>query len=103
MSIRKQDRSMARRHLLMTALLGIPFIACFVIGFNYEAFFWPAFFIGGVIAVMGLTLQTLRFRRYRCQECGTILPYNKPSGSKIEYCCQRCDIIWETGFSESKD
>jgi hypothetical protein len=104
MSIRKQDKNLAKRHYLMTAITGIPFIVCWIIGVTNNQFFWPACIIGGAIAIGGLTLQTLRFRHYCCPDCRTLLP--KPAtipGAKIEYVCQRCDVIWETGFSVPKD
>jgi len=102
MPTRKRDRTLARRHFGYFALLGVPFLICLVVAVRYPGHFCMAWAIAVVIGITGLVTQEMRFRRFRCPDCGAMLRYERlPPGSPIEYHCERCDVIWETGFSES--
>jgi len=100
MPVRKHDRKLRRRHFGITTLFALPFLLCFALAWS-TPYFWPAAIGCGVIAIVGLIFQELRFRRYRCPDCGAVLPYTYSGpGSRIEYVCQRCDIVWDSGFLE---
>jgi hypothetical protein len=72
---------------------GLPFAGFLLAGafLNY-----PWLFIPGVVAfLVGFTLQRIRFRRCRCEKCGSML-YRKPVAGPISFACAKCDIIWIT-------
>jgi hypothetical protein len=97
---RKHDKTLRRRHFGITTLLALPLFICFAVGWM-TPYFWPAAIGFGVVALVGLIIQERRFRRYHCPDCGALLPYTPAApGSRIEYFCQRCDIVWDSSFVE---
>ena len=103
MTVRKRDPRLVRRHLIVTTIFAVPFLLCFASVWRY-GWSWLTFTIASVIAMVGLVLQELRFRRYRCPDCGSVLPYIAGArGARIEYVCARCDVIWNSGFIDSSD
>jgi hypothetical protein len=109
MPTRKQDRMLGRRHLRNFLFLGAPFAGAFLAAIYAHQqgrtdWLIAAGVVGLAIALFGLIRQESLFRRYSCPDCGDRLanPPRNP-GERIEYLCSRCDVIWETGFSEEKD
>ena len=109
MPTRKQDCTVVRRHLRNFLFLGAPFVGAFlaaIYAHRHGRMDWliAAFVVAFAIALVGLIRQERLFRHYRCPDCGDRLanPPRKP-GERIEYLCSRCDVIWETGFSEEND
>jgi len=109
MPARKQDRLVVRRHLRNVLFLGAPFVLAVVVALyalRHDRMDWflAALVAGIAIAGLGLLRQESLFKQYRCPDCGDRLP-NPPRkpGERLEYLCSRCDVIWETGFSESSD
>jgi hypothetical protein len=108
MPVRKRDASLSRRYYWNFAALGVPFAGCLVLGWSD---YGPkpqlrALPIAGafVFAAIGLVRQELLFRRYRCPTCNRRLQQvSHSSGEPIEYVCEHCDTLWETGFNVSTD
>lgn len=102
MATHKQDKRLRRRHFGITTLFALPLLACFALAWS-TPYFWPAAGAFGTVALVGLLFQELRFRRHRCPDCGARLPYPElPPGARIEYYCERCDVLWDSGFVEPK-
>jgi hypothetical protein len=100
MATRKHDRAFRRRDFRITALFAVPMMICFGLAWVRPAF-WPFALAFGGLGLAGLIWQQLRTRRYRCPECGARIPYRAGlPGAPIEYHCQQCDIIWDSGFVE---
>ena len=98
MPTRKQDKRLRRCHIGITTLFALPLLLCFALAWSTSSF-WPAAIGFGVIALVGLVFQELRFRRYHCLDCGALLPYTPAApGARIEYVCPRCDVVWNSGF-----
>ena len=90
---RRHDRKFRRRHLVITTLFVLLLVIYLALAWD-TPHCWPVF---GVIGIVGLVIRELRFRRYRCPDCGTRLPYfNSGPGSRIEYVCLRCDVVWDS-------
>lgn len=101
---RKHDPRLLDRHLRGIVPMGGLFLTCVATAWLRPQWFWPAFVLGSGLACAGLVMQELRFRRYRCPDCGAMLSYRRANpGAPIEYNCKRCDVIWTTGFVESAD
>jgi hypothetical protein len=93
--------------LTFVTLLGLPFTVDYL---RSRQSIWALL---SIILVMALSVPLVAFviyrgllSRYRCAECGALLPYpNKERGKRFElrYYCAHCDIIWETGVKESND
>src|SRR5688572_24456693 len=97
--VRKRDPKLLARHFVAATIVGIPFVACLAVSFWRPDYFWPACVVGGTVCIVGLILQELRFRRYRCPDCHSLLPYPAlPPGARLEYHCSKCGIIWDLGF-----
>jgi hypothetical protein len=111
MPLRKQDRSVMRRHFKDMLFLGVPFLA--LIGSllfpDYTVERSIPFFIGGcvggmVLAGVGLYRQTRRMHRFICPTCGQVLRRSTgKSGEPVAFVCKPCDTEWDTGFRESSD
>ena len=51
-------------------------------------------------AITGCALLYRLHHRYRCPQCGTRLPFERPEAStryEHRYYCRDCDIFWKTG------
>lgn len=109
MPIRKRDTAFARRHFWNAAIFGVPFIICLIVGMKAHegrdgTQFLLAWGIGVAIAIIGFVRQQRQSRRYRCPECGAILPYaTEGEERRIQFHCQSCDIIWDSGMMEGND
>jgi hypothetical protein len=107
MPVHKKDTSLGRRHLKNFVVFGVPFaLACMAAIFAHRHqrtdWFIAAFVVGFVIALIGLIRQERLFRRYRCPQCGSrLVECPRKNGQPIEFFCQHCDIIWDSGFTES--
>ena len=106
MPVHKTDRSFAKRHLVNFVTFGVPFaLVCLfaIIAFQRGRTDWfvGACVVGFVIGVVGLVRQERQSSRYRCPECGALLPYS-PQGEekRIQFHCTHCDIVWDTGTME---
>ena len=63
-------------------------------------------FIGS--ALLSFVIQAVRVRRFHCPTCGQIIPVRYrdrgPGWGKgryhIEFVCERCDTIWDTGLNQ---
>ena len=108
MPVRKRDASLSRRYFWNFVVLGVPFAGCLVLGWSD---YGPkpqlrVLAIAGAVVLwaIGLVRQELLFRRYRCPNCNRLLQQasNAP-GAPIEYVCQHCDTLWETGFNVATD
>ena len=106
MPVHKIDRSFRRRHFTNFVGFGVPFVLAglFAIAAHQRGWtpgFVSACVVGFVIGIVGFGRQQRWSSRYRCPECGALLPYS-PEGEKkrIQFHCTRCDIIWETGMME---
>jgi hypothetical protein len=109
MPTHKQDRLIWKLHLRNFLFLGAPFVGVLLLAMyahRHGRMDWliAALVVAFAIALVGLIRQERLFRQYRCPDCGDRLgnPPRKP-GERIEYLCSRCDVIWETGFSEESD
>jgi hypothetical protein len=108
MPVRKKDPSLGRRHLKNFVVLGVPFTLAFLAAIYAHRqqrtdWFITAFVVGFVVALIGLVRQERLFRRYRCPQCGARLSESpRKNGQPIEFFCQHCDIIWDSGFIESE-
>lgn len=80
---------------------GLPFAGFLLTGaaLNKPVLIVPAlgFFL------VGFTLQRLRFRRCRCQKCGTLLHRKLRDGASISFYCESCDIVWVTRVIQDGD
>jgi len=75
-----------------------------VVALSASEYKWPAAIAATSISFVGLVTQELRFRRYRCPACHSRLAYTDISpGTRIEFHCPKCDIVWDTGFSATSD
>ena len=109
MATRKRDPRIGKRYFRNVLFLGVPFAAAFLFAIYADEHGWTDWFIAALVVgfgvgLIGLVRQVRLFRRYTCPDCGGQLenPTRRP-GEPIEYLCRRCDVIWETGFSESSD
>lgn len=109
MTTRKRDSMIGRRYFRNFLFFGAPFIGALLFAFHahqHGRIDWliAAFVVCLGTGLTGLVRQERLTRRYSCQDCGGRLenPSRRP-GEPIEYLCPRCDVIWETGFFESKD
>ena len=65
--------------------------------------------VGGFILsiVIGLVTSQIVLRNFHCPDCGDHIPEptntKRLSGDPINYLCKRCDVLWETGLTESED
>jgi hypothetical protein len=113
MSATRYDRLFGRRFALwffvltFVTLLGVPFT---VDHLRSQQSTWALLLIIPTMALPVLLIAFILYRgllsRYRCAECGALLPYpKKERGKRLEfrYYCAHCDIIWETGLKESND
>ena len=54
--------------------------------------------------ILGIYLDVLRLRRFRCPECQTQLPWQpRKPGERVQYFCAKCETIWDTGLIEAGD
>ena len=72
---------------------GLPFAGLLLAGAFLNAWWLviPALGFG----VAGFTLQRIRFRRCRCEKCGSKL-HRQPKEGAVSFACASCDIIWIT-------
>src|SRR5262249_14550043 len=106
MPAHKTDRSFRRRHFVNFIVFGVPFVlVCLFAIYAYRQgrsdWFVGACIIGGMVGVIGLVRQERQSSRYRCPQCGALLPYS-PQGEekRIQFYCSHCDTVWDTGMLE---
>jgi predicted RNA-binding Zn-ribbon protein involved in translation (DUF1610 family) len=106
MPITKQDRSLRRRHIIATTVFAVPFVSLLAFGWwdgtrRGGHWFLAVFVVGSLMAIVGLILQSRRFRKFRCPDCGRLVPSrDNATGERITFHCSHCDVIWDTGFIE---
>lgn len=92
-------------HFVVTAVFGVPFLACVAVGIIFENQKWifgPAFATGAVLAIVGFLLQVRRFRHANCPTCGERMPrFEIGDGKPVRFRCARCDVVWDTGMRDS--
>lgn len=75
------------------------------LGFGaFDKFFWLFAGIFAWSTAVGLACTFVTLRRYRCPQCNARIRETSPpllnEGDPVRYHCQRCDIMWETGFNK---
>lgn len=99
---RKPIPGFALRHFVSVLLIAPVFvwlIYLLVTDANTPAWFM---IVAGAIAAFGLGTQEIRFRRFRCRECSRVLKRRPgPDRTPVQFRCDDCEIVWETGFKES--
>jgi hypothetical protein len=94
---RKQDARLRKRRFGITTLFAVAFLICVALAWS-TPLFWLAAMGCGVIILVRLVFQEFRVRRYRCPDCGALLPYASAAPyARIEYFCSRCDVTWDSG------
>jgi len=98
------------RYMLVNLAYVIPEGFCFWVLWRSSSAdtFGVAFVLGlvGFIACVatGIYLDVRRLRRFRCPVCHTQLPWHqRKPGERLQYLCERCDTIWDTGLTEADD
>jgi hypothetical protein len=106
MAVRKKDPSLQGRQRKNFLMLGGPFAILVLLGVFFCRTLTSWFLVFVAAAAVGLTgfLREVKlFRRYRCPQCGARLPEcPRQDGQPIEFFCQDCDVIWDSGFIESE-
>ena len=104
MPAHRRDPRLARRHFISFAVLGVSFLALFAVVLSAPDYKWPAALAAALIAIAGLVTQELQLRRFRCPACRSRLAYPElPPGTRLEFHCPRCDILWDAGVSATSD
>ncbi|MEX0702766.1 MAG: hypothetical protein WD069_11790 [Planctomycetales bacterium] len=101
----QRDWSVQRRHLIETAIFGIPFLACVLVPIFFRPdLFFTCIIIAVPIWLIGFTRQCRRFHRFECPTCGVMLSRKDgDAGEPVVFHCERCETVWDTGFTESSD
>lgn len=90
-------------HMFDMLILGVPFAAVIcsgIRGYLPDDQFGMWFIIAMVIWLIGFIRQQSRFSRLECPECDVRLYANEfKIDAPIEFRCERCKIIWDTGFT----
>jgi hypothetical protein len=106
----RKVKGFRRRYLLVNLAYVVPMGLYFwVMWRSFSTSTFSATFILAAVGflacfILGIWLDILRLRRFRCPECHAHLPsqLRKP-GERLQYFCARCDAIWDTGLIESED
>jgi hypothetical protein len=98
------------RYLLGNLAYVIPMGFCLWVlwrSFSTASFgigFWLGMAGFVICLILGIYLDVLRLRRFRCPECHARLPWQPPKpGERWLYFCAKCDIIWDTGLIKPDD
>lgn len=93
------------RYLLVNLAYVIPMGLC--LWFMTRSFSSSTFGVAFIFALvgffaclfLGIYLDVVRLRRFRCPQCHAQLPWKpwKP-GERLQYFCAKCDTIWDTGL-----
>jgi hypothetical protein len=96
---RRKLPGFGRKHLL-TLVPIMPFsIWSFVMIITEPSWFWVGLFV--LSCIIGLTPERLDSTRQRCPSCKAKLRRETAaSGERIEFPCERCRVVWTTGFVE---
>ncbi len=109
MSVVKKTPKVFREQLLMTLLCGVPLLGCLAyvsLMEDMHAVVHPVYVMLAVCPVMitGLWLQNRRWTRFNCPDCGQLLERSlKHDGEPLTFYCDKCDVIWDTGFIDQMD
>ena len=105
----KKTSKVFRSHNLMTLLFSIPLLGCFAYLYLMEgmhAVIHPVYVMIAAFPVLiaGLWLQNRRWTRFKCPDCGKLLERSlKLDGEPLTFHCEKCDIKWDTGFTDQMD
>ncbi len=107
--IRKVE-GFGRRYLLVNLAYVITMALSFwVLWRSFSTSSFGAAFVFALVGffawfILGVYLDVLRLRRFRCPECHAPLPWQpRKPGERLQYLCVKCDTIWETGLIEADD
>lgn len=107
MPISRRVPGFSRRYMLTNLLYVLPGAGFFYLMVrNCERFRCAWFWVGlvgfAICLATGIVLDFVRLRRFRCPQCGDILPNpSRKPGDPIQYICAHCNITWDTGLCES--
>lgn len=100
----KKTNAVLKTHTLSFILFGIA--AAVVVGYALLTNdFSPSSAIPVVMLVLGIGLyfQQRRWRRFLCPTCRQLLTRERAfDGSPLIFQCDRCDTIWDNGFTDSE-
>ena len=106
MPVRKKDPLLGNQQRRNFVVFGVPFAVLVLVGVFFcrtLTSFFLVFVPAAAIGLAGFARETKLFRRYRCPQCGARLSESpRKNGQPIEFFCQHCDVIWDSGFIESE-
>ena len=93
----------ATAHFLELLFLGIPFILTPFIGMLLDQL-GVGMIVAVSIGIIGFARQWLRFHRFICPNCDKHLRASRfELHAPIVFKCDRCRILWDSGFTHAHD
>ena len=105
----KYGRGYMLRNVPLIILLAVLFYVSFARAWlgRTDVIFWISLTLFVGVIVVGFFYDRVRLASFYCPLCKELLPHptieHRKEGDPINFHCERCDIEWETGLSESED
>jgi ribosomal protein S27AE len=101
-----RDTGHGREHRKDLLRLGLPFLAVLGLALlvRQEWAYMLAFVAGIPLALYGMYRQMLRSVRLDCPQCkAAIGRHGDTREGPVRFYCPKCDVVWDTGYEESRD